>query len=512
MNKNKQLAINMAAQIIALGTNFLVSFFLTPYIINNIGSEAYGFVGLANNFISYIIIITTALNSMASRFITINIHQEKYEETNRYFTSVIFANIIISIPVTIIGTLLIINLSSIVNVPENILEDVTILWALLLANFILDLIGNVFKVATFAKNRLELASLRNIESNVIKVSILVVLFYFLKPSVWYLGLSTLICGIYVIITNIYYTKRLLPNIKIKKKYIDLLKIKELVFSGIWNSLTNISSTLSTGLDLLITNLFVGATAMGVVSLAKTLPTYVLSIFSMLSSVFAPQLTISYAKNDYKEMKNQLIASIKILGMLACIPMVFLYIYGKEFYNLWVPTQDGELLQRLSILACIEFPFVLPLESLWNVFMVTNKVKQSSLFMFANALVSVTCVFILLQFANSDIQRMYIVVGVSAIISVIRGLTFLPIYGARCLRLKWYTFFPIIIRNVFSIIVISLVAILVKRIIVINSWITLIVTMIVISCISLILNGFILLSGNERIIIKTKIKNIVRKNK
>ena len=48
MNNKKQLAINMIAQVSSFVVSFFISFFVTPYIIQQIGVEAYGFVGLAN--------------------------------------------------------------------------------------------------------------------------------------------------------------------------------------------------------------------------------------------------------------------------------------------------------------------------------------------------------------------------------------------------------------------------------------------------------------------------------
>ena len=180
--KNKQLAINMIAQIITFATNLIIGFFLTPFVVKHVGKEAYGFVGLANSFISYAIIVTTALNSMASRFITISIHQERYEDTNKYFTSVLFSNIIMAVPLTVASVFIIVFLDRIVTVPLSILPDVTLLWALLFANFIIGLIGNVFIVATFAKNRLELSSFRSIESNILKLMVLFCAFIFFKSA------------------------------------------------------------------------------------------------------------------------------------------------------------------------------------------------------------------------------------------------------------------------------------------------------------------------------------------
>ena len=64
-------SINLISGIGVMITNICVSFFLSPYIIENIGIEANGFVSLANNFVAYADLIVTALNAMAARFITI---------------------------------------------------------------------------------------------------------------------------------------------------------------------------------------------------------------------------------------------------------------------------------------------------------------------------------------------------------------------------------------------------------------------------------------------------------
>lgn len=504
MNRNKQLAINMIAKIFVFVINVGIGFFLTPFIVKHVGREAYGFVGLANNFINYAKIITTALNSMAGRFITISIHRKEYEETNKFFTSVIVANIVVSSVLTVVAVLVLIFLDKIINVPQNILSDVTILWALLFANFLIGLVGNVLNVATFVRNKLYLTSLRTIESDIIRVTILVCAFAFFEPRVWYLGISTLVCGLYVIIINFYYTKKLLPTVRVEKKYFDLNKIKMLVMSGVWNSLTKISGILSTGLDLLITNLFVGASAMGTVSISKTIPAEILSVFGLIASVFAPQLTISYAKNDFDDIKKQLNSAMRLLGFFACIPMAFLYIYGKEFYSLWMPDQDASTLHLLSLLCSGALVFCLPLEPLWNIFTVTNKVKQSSLFLLLNSALSTLIVFILLRHTTDEIMKMCIVVGVSTVMSIIRALTFLPMYGAVCLGFKWYTFFPIIFRNAVSVAIVSALALVIKILIPINGWIILLLDIALMGICACIINYFLMLGKDEREILKNKI--------
>ena len=87
--KNRQLVINMIANIVAFTINIGISLFLTPYLVNSVGSEAYGFIPLANDFVNYISIITAALNSMASRFVSIEINSNNIKKANEYLYQIL---------------------------------------------------------------------------------------------------------------------------------------------------------------------------------------------------------------------------------------------------------------------------------------------------------------------------------------------------------------------------------------------------------------------------------------
>lgn len=504
MGKNKQFIINMIAQVLGFVVNIGISFLLTPFIVNHVGNEAYGFVGLANNFVSYAQVITVALNSMASRYITIKIVEKDVEGSNRYFTSVVIANIFTAVVLAIPSVLIIMNLNNIVNISDGILFDVQILWALIFLNFFISIISSTFSVATFVRNKLYLASIQGIIGNVLRVLTLIITFSFFVPSVWYVGLAAVMATTYIYFGNVYYTKKLTPDIKVKKKYFDLKVIKVLLSSGIWNSFTRISSILSTGLDLLITNLYVSSTAMGILSIAKTVPNAILNLFGTLASVYAPQLTISFAENNFTEMKKQLLSSIKFLGMFACIPVAVLFAYGENFYQLWVPSQDARLLYILTILSCVEFMFVLPLEGIWNLFTAVNKVKQTSLYMFANSIVTIVIVLVSLQFVEDDTLRLYIIAGTSTLFSVIRSILFLPIYGALCLREKWHVFYPAIFKNTISVIITSAFAFLIGKWLITNNWASLIMAGILTSVFAIGFNIVFLLNKSERTVFFRKV--------
>lgn len=506
-----QLFINLFCQIFLVVTNMAISFFLVPFILEKLGADAYGFVGLANDFISYAQLVTIALNSMASRFITIDLCQKKYDSANKMFNSVLIGNVIISLVLLIPMVIIIAFLPNIISVPSELLHSVRVLWIILFINFIITIITSVFGVSTYATNKLYLSSLRQIESQAIRSLILVVTFVFLPTRLWYVGLATLSATLVVSLYNYKYVKKLLPEIEFDKKYFDRKSIFALIASGIWNTITKLAGLLSSGLDLLLTNTFINSTLMGILSIAKTLPNVILSFFGSLASVFSPQLTISYAKGNYDEIKEQLIFSMKLVGMFACVPLSIMIGLGKDFYNLWVPTADSSLLWALSLVTGLGMMFSMPLEPLWNIFSTTNKVKQSSIFLIISSVINILIVLVLLNVFDDNYVRLFVIAGTSTVISFAKSLAFLPIYGAKCVKLKWSTFYPTIFKNTFSTIGVTFLALCIKRIIPINSWFMFLVDAFIVALVALIINIFVILNKDERkktvLLIKEKLKKI-----
>ncbi|GAB6168243.1 hypothetical protein JCM1393_07030 [Clostridium carnis] len=506
MNK-KRLAINMLANIISFIVTMGINFFLSPYIIRTVGKEAYGFVGLANNFVSYAQLVTLALNSMAGRFITIKIHQNDNEGANKYFTSVVIANTLMAITMLIPSILVIVFMNRIINIPQGILKDVQLLWIFIFANFLVSLITATFSIATFVKNRLDLSSIRDIQSNILKVIILIVMFSVLKPSVWYLGLSSLICTIFISVYNIHYKKVLLPQINIQKKYFDFYSLKELILSGIWHVIIKLGQILTDGIDLLITNLFIDSASMGILAIAKTVPSAIGNLLVTITQVFSPQLTIHYAKGNIKELIKDIKISMKISGFFTNIALGFTITFGMMFYSLWVPGENIELIQKASIFTIYGLVVSGGVNTLFGVFSLTNKLKVNSFVILANGLLNTIIVFILIKTTNLGILA---VAGVSTTTALIRNLTFTPMYSAKCLGVSMKTFYGTIIRYMIS----SIIVIVVFEVISINinsySWIKFILSGAVCTIIGSIINYFFLFDKLERLYIINVVKSKLNK--
>ncbi|MDD6795967.1 MAG: MATE family efflux transporter [Clostridiaceae bacterium] len=503
-NSKKQLSINICASFVAFIISISINFFLSRYIVKNVGADAYGFVDLSNNLLTYFSLLTIALNSMSSRFISIAYFKGNKIEADEYYSSTFFSNLLISIIFAPILIVSIINIDKFIQIPSNLLSDVQLLMTFMAINFIISLIATNFSISYYIKNKLYISSIVNIIGYIIRAVLLFLLFRYCRTNIMYIGLVTVIVTVFTQLLNIKYKRKYTPELKVERKRFNIKKIKEMIASGIWNTITRIGSLLSEGLDLLITNIFISPTDMGILSISKIVPAAINNVLNTLISTFMPNITELYAKEKSDELVDAIKQSMKIIGMIINIPIAILIAYGDILFSLWFPTQDAKLIQTLSIITIFPWAIMGQATIIHNIFTVLNKIKINSILVCLTGLLNVLVVYILLKITSLGL---YAVAGVSSIFSVVRNLCYTVPFGAKYIGRKWNEFFPEIIKSICSVIAITIIGIGVRMFMQEISWISLIISTIITFVFGLGFNFYIVLSSKDRRMISSKVKKL-----
>ncbi len=507
MNK-KRVAINMTAQLLAFAVNMLLGFILVP-IIDGMIPNSYGFTDIANKFVQAAQIVVSALNTMASRFITIQIHRGDKEEANQYFSSVFFANVLMALIFMVPAMFVVVYLGHIFQVPpEASLPDIQMLFFFIFVNFLISITTSVFGVAPYSKDRLELSSIATILGEVARLAVLFVSYFFFRPYLWYVGCASVASTLMQAAANLIFARRLLPDMKVKRKYFQWGKVKELVSLGAWNSVTRLGQLLLSGLDTSIANIMINAAAMTTVSISSQVPTVIVNLMGTIAGVFNPQMTIAYAKEDKKQLLDIIGSADRIMIFLISIPIAFLIVFGKAFFTLWIgKTQNPNQLYVLAILNIGTMCVSASIQVLYHVFLITKRVKLNSVVILLCGILTTTTVFVLLETTNLGV---YAIVGTSMVFGILRNLVFTPIYAARCLKVRWYTFYGDIILGLVSIGTICLTVLPFQLLIEIDGWMKLFGVGIVAGILALAVNFFIVLRKNERKMVIDMAGKIFRK--
>lgn len=500
---NKRFIVNMSATAVAFVIQIGVNFLLTPYIVNSLGASAYSFIPLINNIVSYSSILTAALDSMAARFIAVEFNKGNTSKANIYFNSVLIADSIIAIILIVPCLLFVLWPNKLMNVPVYLVDEVRMTFFFAAISMETSLLFAAFGCVYYVKNRLDKSALRNIEGNVLRAVVLLALFLCFAPKIQFVTASMLVLNVYMCITNIYYMRKLLPEIRVNFSYFKLRAVKTMLGSGIWNSINQLSYTLLVTLSLYLANIFVGPHVAGLYSLSKTMPSFIVNIINTMASVFTPQFIQHYAKGEFSKLHSAVIFAIKFMGYVCMLPVGFLIVFGVNFFNIWTPGQNSKYLQGMAVLTLISLIPDCSCMIVSGLFTVVNKLRIPSL---CFLLCGVCNILFVIPFLKLSDYGIWAIIIISGILDILKNFVLLPMYAARCIGMPISKMFAVTVRSYLAVLPMCFICFLYNLCFSVNNWFTLIGAALVCSLVALIPNFFVVFSEKERKKILAPIKD------
>ena len=465
----KQTYKNLVFNILAFVVQFVTSFYISPIIVSGVGASAYGFIGLANDFISYAGIITSVFNSVAARFIANSYYKKDFDKANNYFNSLIVTNFGLAGVFGVLGVILVPNLNQVISVPIDILVDVKITFALTFLSYCITLITMVFTTSTFVANRTDLQGIRDIIKHIVRFALIIVFLNFVSIKLYWTSAALLIATAIVAVLNVSLTRKLTPELKFSLKMANVKYVSELAKSGCWMALTSISTILLRGLDLTIANIMLGEYEMGILSIARTFPNNFTSVISTIAPVFTPVFLSYYAKKNLSELKNQVEQSINMMALIMFVPISGFIVFSQDFYGLWqrslTPTEIN-MVAALSSITVIQAYFNSTTATMAQLSVVSNKLKLPVFISLGCGLASIIMDILLIKFTSIGI---YALVISPTVVMILRYVLFNSIYGAYCINQPWKCFFSTVMKIWVAIPILIIGMIFIRRVVSITNW-------------------------------------------
>ena len=473
-----QTARNIAVNITAFVIQLVISFVISPIIIGKVGVTAHGFVGIANNFVSYAMILTVVFNSVAARFISKAFYEEQYDQANSYYNSLIVANVYIAVILGIIGAILVPNLARVILIPEDLVFDVQITFALVFGTYIISVLSQVFTVATFVTNRSDLEGIRNVISQLIRLLAIILFLNFLTIKIYWVAFASLLSGLTLSFMNVGLTKKLTPELKINLKQANMKDVWTLACSGAWVALGHISVILTRNCDLIIVNQAIGSHEMGLLSVAQTIPSYISQIICTVGAVFVPVFMNSYCNESKEQLVDRIKQSVKTMACLFFVPIIGFAVYSQEFYALWqssLAADEIRSIAALSTIAVVQYLFDASTYTIGQVCVVANKLKMPMIFNVISGVCNIGLVLLLLKTTSLGVWG--IVLSGTAVLSL-RFILFNSLYVSRILDCGYGAFWGTLLKTWGSIPLLIGVLYGVKLLIPVSSWVSLIASALV----------------------------------
>ncbi|MBQ8475394.1 MAG: oligosaccharide flippase family protein, partial [Clostridia bacterium] len=381
-------------------------------------------------------------------------------------SSALASNLIMGLVLLIPMVAIVVFLDKFMEVPINTESAIKTLFALVFSSALINIVASVFGIATFAKNRIDLRSLRELVTAGLRLLLYLVLYNILTPSIIYIGVVTLVVAIVNILFQVSYTKRLLPEIEISRRNVSSKHTKELLSSSCWSAINTFGNTLLVGMTLILSNMLYGAEASGTFSIVNTVPQFINGVISMLVGVFFPIITYKYAQNDSKGLINEIKNAQALVGTLGCAVLAVFSVLAKDFFDLWVPGEDSEYLAVLSFVSVLPHFIISSMWSLTNLNIVMNKVKAPAVFTLCCGILNLILTYVTCSIFDAPLIVLPLI---STVLQIIWIGIFIPIYATYNLKVEWYIFYPALIKAVVSTIIVMCSVSIVKNIFVIDNW-------------------------------------------
>lgn len=502
--EGKQSLISLVTSLMTMLLNICIGFFISPIVVRDLGVEANGYTQLANNFVSYASLLTIAINAMAGRFTTVEYYRGNKQKAQKYYTSALIGNIFVILILLLPAILLIVDLPKVLTIQTARVIDVQILFGLAFISFFCSNIQSTLNIATTVKNKQYLSNCLIMAGNGVRILILLILFRCFELRVFYVSLAAAIVSVLSILGYYGIKRAIMPDIVFNAKLFDMSVMKDMLASGAWSVVNKCGDLLMTGFDLLLTNILIGPIEMGILSVAKTVPTHLITLASTLSWNWNPKMTREYASGDISQMLDTIDLSAKVSILLVSVPTMAFCVFAPNFYSLWMPTQDANLLSVLSILSVMAYTMLSGTASVFNLFTITNNLKLNSITYCIGAGISILISIFCVKYTAFGL---YAVAGVSSIITILRILVIMLPYAAKILRMKWFAFYKYVLLNIGCSIIVAAISFAVKALMPLTNWFYLFTACCVTGVVSVLFLSMLVLKREQR---KTLFNRFIKK--
>lgn len=508
-DSKKQNFLNLTSNLLALIIQFSINFLIIPKIISNFGTEAVGYVNISTDITSYFSVFTIVFNSVAGRFISIEINKGNSQKATEYLNSVIAANAVLSAIIALAGIIFIPNAERFLNITPQYVNEVKLTFLITWISFIISVMTSVFTVGTYVKNKLDVNAVRNIISYLLRVVAIVILFTCLPMKIYFMPFATLISTIFLAFANFSLTKKYLPELKLGLKYAKLQSIKEIASSGIWMSFISLSNILIRGLDNVIANLMFDQVAMGNLSTSRTIPNAITTIINTVGTIFTPTFVYYYSQNKINDIVEQAKKSIRINGLILLVPVSGVIGFAQPFYSLWLKDTDPATVKTIILLSSItvvQAYFNSSTSALSQLSVVTNKLKLPVFVSFGAGILNIIAVLIVAKTTNLGVLTLSLT---STVIMSCRYIFFNSWYAAKVLNTKSKYFYKTLLKTLSPIPLLLAFYFFVANRVVLNSWLKLIVVCGICGIIGYIISGLIILPKQDIKDIFNKIRSKIK---
>ena len=355
-HKGRIIAKNTLMLYVRMIFLFLVGFYTSRVVLDSLGENDYGIYGVVGGVVAMFSIISGALNSAVSRFITFEMGKGEKADLNKVYSTSVLIQIVLAFIIVVIcepvGIWFIRNEMTIA--PDRITAALWVLQFSLLS-FVVNLMSVPQMASITAHEKMSAYAYIGILDGLLRLAVALLIVH--SPTdrlVWYSGLMAVAVMIVRMAYGIY-CRRHFPECRFRlifKKHL----VKEMFSFAGWNFIGVTSGVLRDQGGNILVNIFFTTAMNAARGVAVQLNGAVQGFVTNFMTAVNPQITKSYASGERDYMLSLVKKSSRMaffLLFIIALPMLFNTEYLLEIWLKDVPDQSAAFVRLFLIFALSE---------------------------------------------------------------------------------------------------------------------------------------------------------------
>ncbi|MBZ1523422.1 hypothetical protein J3336_08060 [Leuconostoc mesenteroides] len=421
--ETKKFKLNIVFGVLNGITSALQSFWLILYVKANLGSEAFGYISVVNSIVSTLLVISSAVASMGTRYILVNIGKNNNREAKKYFNSELIAMIVSGVTISVIGIIITFNLNAFMNIGSDFYGEVQVLFMMTIFSFSLQLLSSPFSASFFHTNELYLTYVMYTLDYVSRVVVTIILFSNKFFVLWSAAVASDFVYLCILLFYLYYSYQKLPGLSIDFSYFDFSHLFDLLKSGIWIAISSAGNMLLSSLNIYFSNILCGVLITGVYAAIMQFNIISVMILTVLVNSLFPKMIRLYSGDKTAQLYNYTIYSMSLTALALSIISGGIIVYGNDFMGFWMGN-DFRGYGVLIFLTVVHLPLTLPSQVLNQSFSIMNKVRIPAIATIFSGILNLAMA---VYFAKTLGMGIYGIAISSFLVQILRDIVFYPIY-------------------------------------------------------------------------------------
>lgn len=349
---NKRIAKNTLFLYFRTLIILVVSLYTSRVILNELGVEDYGIYNVVGGVVAMFSVISGALSSSISRFITFELGKGKSKKLNVVFSTSVNIQFGISLIIILIGEIVgLWFLNYKMNIPPERLAAANWVLQCSLLTFCINLISVPYNACIIAHEKMDTFAYVSILEALLKLSVC----YLILISPWdrliFYAILLVCVSIIIRMTYTVYCHRHFEESHYRFVF-DKRVMKEMTGFAGWNFFTNGAYIFNTqGVNLLI-NLFFGVTVNAARGIASQVDHAVTQLVNSFTTAMNPQITKNYAAGNKEAMVSLVCRGAKFSYFLMFVFALPVLLETEYLLTIWLKIVPPHAVNfvRLAIIA------------------------------------------------------------------------------------------------------------------------------------------------------------------